>query len=109
MQALIRTRREKELGALLKKRRSLQDLIDRNIMVGGPPGAPEVCKARQALLKHFRRHQLNTFLEKRPTLSDVAKRNVLEGNVTPAALPNESTLSVAIRHVNLDSTGTTWG
>lgn len=79
MQALIRTRREKELGALLKNRKSLQDLIDKNIMVGDPPGSG-VRAARQTLLKHFRRSQLNAFLEKRPSLIDVAKLNVLEGN-----------------------------
>lgn len=79
MQALIRTRRESELGTLLKRRRSLQDLIDKNIIVAGPPGSPNMRNARQKLLKHLQRSQLSNFLVNRPSLVEVAKLNVLEG------------------------------
>ncbi|CEP00414.1 Kelch motif [Plasmodiophora brassicae] len=78
MQALIRTRRESELGTLLKRRRSLQDLIDKNIIVAGPPGSPNMRNARQKLLKHLQRSQLSNFLVNRPSLVEVAKLNVLE-------------------------------
>eukprot|EP00475_Leptophrys_vorax_P027820 TRINITY_DN3974_c0_g1_i2.p1 TRINITY_DN3974_c0_g1~~TRINITY_DN3974_c0_g1_i2.p1 ORF type:complete len:590 (-),score=125.46 TRINITY_DN3974_c0_g1_i2:188-1957(-) len=82
MLALIRVQRESELGSLLKRRRTLQELIDQNIILSGPEVSPYVQEARRKILRNSREHTLNKFLEKRPSIAEMAQQNLLTDTMT---------------------------
>jgi N-acetylneuraminic acid mutarotase len=108
----MRTQRETELGQLLRRRRSLQELIDQNIILSGPEIAPQVQEARRKILRNSRENTLNAFLEKRPSLSQIAQQNVLTDTMTwtrvtaNGALPSARNChAIAVYGENLFLTG----
>ena len=77
MLGLIRLKKEAELGQLLAKRRSLQELIDHNVLLDHPETSASLQSTRRRILKHLRETQLNGFLGSRPPLKELLQRDII--------------------------------